>query len=251
MDRKNEASRKRKHIPQRECISCHELIKQEASICPHCGGFQNWQRHFVYWNLTIALLVALVSVVSMGIPLILQAIKPDNSELSIAFVPRADVMVSIIASNKGTRLAVMDGLATMKMTILDKNVEKKYIFFLKSISDAPNIIASRDSLAVPEGLSKQFYYQMALGDLYLEDFKKLASERNLTIENIQRCEFIVSYTNFDGKVGKESLVIFDRSKIKKTKNNLEYALRSLDSMDCLLKIPDPLREQYKLFMPEH
>lgn len=234
---------------KKACKLCHERIKSKANICRNCGSFQDWRRHFIYGNSTLALVVALISVFSMGAPLIIEMIKPDNSELTIAFINRTDVMVPIVASNKGTRLAVMASSAGMRIEVQDKNkTHKSYVFLLRSMADAQGLIANRDTLAVPEGVSKLFYYQMASDDYTIKSLKELANE-NLTVDDINRCEFIVSYINFDGTQGKKTIAIFDRAEINKLKEEDERKLKGLDgAMDCLIKIPQPLLDQFKVFL---
>ncbi|MFZ1852925.1 hypothetical protein C8R34_10587 [Nitrosomonas sp. Nm84] len=237
--------RKQKHAPQKDCITCHEQIHAAARVCHHCGSYQNWRRHLDFGNLSLALVVAFVSVISMGVPLILQAIKPDNSEISIAYIDRADAMVSIIASNKGTRMAMMNTLAFMTITILDNDqVEKEYKLVFRNMNDADaqNNISARNTLSVPEGTSLLFYYGIMLDEITERELVRLSRDRSLTIDNIQQCEFKVIHINFDGKEDINSLVIFDRLKIQ------EPVLSLLGSMNCLNKIPEPLVDKYKLFL---
>lgn len=241
MEKKNQKS---KLLKATACVHCCESINIQARVCPHCGGAQNWRKFFAYGNSTLALIVALVSVISMGTPLVLQAIKKDDSELALSYIDRPDVMISIIASNKGSRPAVVDSLASMRMTIqTSKGNTETYIFMYRLLTDAESILKNRDSLVIGESESKILYYQMQEDKFSLASINKISNQKELTIDNIEKCEFITLYTNFSGSTGKKILNIFERDSETDAFDSIA------GSMDCLIKIPDPLRERYKLFLP--
>jgi len=90
------------HREPTTCKACGEIIPAAAKKCSHCGSFQSWRAYFPFTQSILALLVALVSVVSMGVPIIKTALQADDSVLTLTYIDRADIAIPIVASNKGT-----------------------------------------------------------------------------------------------------------------------------------------------------
>lgn len=56
-----------------------------APKCVTCESYQGWRRHISMSTTMVALLTALVSVLSIAVPPMLRALQPDNSKISVAF----------------------------------------------------------------------------------------------------------------------------------------------------------------------
>ena len=63
------------------CVHCHSSISPGAPRCAECGGYQNWRRHLTLSATVLSLLVALISVSGLAIPLILDAVRGNQSIL--------------------------------------------------------------------------------------------------------------------------------------------------------------------------
>ena len=63
MTTENLAKRGSKSKP---CVACASKIPASAIKCVKCGSYQNYRRYFEFGNTTIALLIALISVVSLA-----------------------------------------------------------------------------------------------------------------------------------------------------------------------------------------
>lgn len=250
--------KKKKSLRRVSCIFCKERIIHEAKVCPHCGKFQNWKKFFDYSSPILALAVALVSVLSMGIPLIIKAYKADNSEVSIALINRDDVTIPVIASNKGSRLAVIDGLGVFTLKVVDNNKAEKDIHFIFNVlHNAKDIIEARDYLAIPEGISKQFYFQMLINEklevsdinqISINNLKSLKNQQSINIDNIKSCKFSINYINFDGTREKSDVAIYERSQLELPINEEQLNSEFMGSMGCVIKIPEPIRNKYGLFV---
>lgn len=237
---------RRNRIRTSECRYCAETIKAKALLCHNCGKRQDWKRFLSYGNSTLALFVALLSVASLGIPLIVNALKPDNSVVTVALVNRTDVMVPIIASNKGSRLAVIGATAALDIKFIEKhNSSNRLFLFMNQIHDANNIIAARDSLAIPEGTSKLFYYQVLDTQINREQLSKFSKSGERSILEIESCTFNVSYINFNGEESSTSKLIYKRNSI--IPDELLTSMDLTAALDCLIKIPEPLLDEYKIF----
>jgi hypothetical protein len=87
---------------QKLCRTCSQLIPSLAKKCTHCGDFQDWRSHLGMSTTVLSLLVALVSVSSQAIPVILSAIKPEASAEIRATLQGSDrFFLTILATNTG------------------------------------------------------------------------------------------------------------------------------------------------------
>ena len=89
------------------CIACRESIKQGARKCHHCDSFQDWRGRLNFTSSVLALLVALVSVISLSVPLIHDALTEDNSRVLITPAGVGSDSLLLVASNTGSRPATL------------------------------------------------------------------------------------------------------------------------------------------------
>lgn len=85
------------------CRVCKEEIKQGSNKCIHCGSFQDWRRYINFSNTVLALLVALASVLSWGIPAVKEALKADKSEIVFGLQKVSYDGITMLVSNIGTK----------------------------------------------------------------------------------------------------------------------------------------------------
>jgi predicted nucleic acid-binding Zn ribbon protein len=85
---------------KRQCVSCGYFIPFGAVQCKECKSYQGWRRHFGFSTTVLALLVALISVLT---PLLRAAIEfaTHDSETSIAFQGETIDEIRISAMNTG------------------------------------------------------------------------------------------------------------------------------------------------------
>lgn len=68
------------------CVACKSEIEDGATKCVHCDSFQNWRRYLVFGNTVLALLVALISVSALAIPVFINALHEERSDVRIRLV---------------------------------------------------------------------------------------------------------------------------------------------------------------------
>ena len=89
--------------PSNTCCVCHESIEIGAKKCVHCNSYQDWRRYLNLSSTMLALIVALVSVLSISIPMLKDNFKPNNSKINILFQSDSFKNLTFIASNSGNR----------------------------------------------------------------------------------------------------------------------------------------------------
>ena len=67
------------------CKVCAEEIKKAARICIKCNSYQDWRANLSVSNTVLALLVALISVLTAAVPALKQTFTPKNSSISVTF----------------------------------------------------------------------------------------------------------------------------------------------------------------------
>lgn len=103
------------------CRLCHSLMPAVARVCKSCGARQDWQRHIALSSTVLALWIALISVISTGLPPIKRALFPYSaikiSLLGLGFSEFSDATelpsLYLVASNSGERAGVIGGVVRM------------------------------------------------------------------------------------------------------------------------------------------
>ena len=69
-----------------QCKICKEKIHKYALKCTHCGSFQNWRRHLGLSTSFLSILVALISVLTVFITIILDSSIKNDSDISASVI---------------------------------------------------------------------------------------------------------------------------------------------------------------------
>lgn len=91
------------------CTQCAALIPETAHLCRHCSTYQDWRGALHVSQTTLALLVALITVITAAVPPIANLIWGNRSNLSAAFWQIESSEVVITVSNSGDRPGFVDG----------------------------------------------------------------------------------------------------------------------------------------------
>lgn len=96
-----------------ECIVCKSDIAAGAIKCVHCGSYQNFRRYIVLGNTALSLIVALSAVLTVLIPIVIDAMKKEEDRIhaSIMEAVSGGYLVSFI--NTGTRPGAIGPIASL------------------------------------------------------------------------------------------------------------------------------------------
>lgn len=97
---------------QKRCPVCGEQIWVNAQKCIHCESDFTWRKYLAFGNTTLALLTALISVLSVSVPALLLQATPDNSVLSSVFVgvSQSGRTLSMLFNNSGRRTGAINNV---------------------------------------------------------------------------------------------------------------------------------------------
>lgn len=113
-------------VPQGRCTTCLEPIKPGAKKCLRCDSYQDWRRHLSISSSVLALLVALVSVLTFAIPVFKSATTPKDSSIQVSLQRIVDDDIYLLATNSGIR----SGSITAIDLILTRDEYHKHILDL-------------------------------------------------------------------------------------------------------------------------
>ena len=95
----------------KKCISCKTLIDEKAVKCIHCEAFQDWRRYFPISSVVLSMLVALISVLGITIPILINAFQSEYSKVEIRVqsceVDKGEIRLYLLVSNKGNKPAFL------------------------------------------------------------------------------------------------------------------------------------------------
>ena len=134
-----------------ECIVCREDIQEGAIKCNKCGSYQNYRRYFTFSSTVLALLIALISVITWATPILKEAMAPKDAKLDFYFIgplPSGHIMVTV--TNEGTQPAFYNKVSSIRMS----NAKgEPIVIFLGAIEDA-----ERDIMTIePKGFLDLYF----------------------------------------------------------------------------------------------
>lgn len=157
------------------CRVCGEEIRFVARKCVHCGSWQTWHEDVLGLSTTtLSLLVALVSVATAGIPLIVAALKPQGAKISATVETVSYPYVSAFVSNSGSK----PGLLTLGTTMhIDRKNGEERIAGLYLLGPSEMVIAP--------GSSSLLRFAWRTPQLYSDT-------------EDAHCDLAIPFTDFDG-----------------------------------------------------
>ena len=88
----------------KQCPVCGEPVNVKAWKCIHCqSDLGRWRRKLGVSSTALALLVALVSVLTAAVPVLKETLTPKNSDIGLSFQGADANIVAVLISNHGTR----------------------------------------------------------------------------------------------------------------------------------------------------
>ena len=87
-----------------KCIACKSALKEGAKLCVPCGTYQDFRRYLALGNVSLTLLIALISVFTVFISsLDKNLVKDEDVTISVVEVKAQKIIVSI--ANSGEKSA--------------------------------------------------------------------------------------------------------------------------------------------------
>ena len=195
------------------CKVCGELIKKNALKCVHCASYQDWHAKLGAGSSILGVLVAVVSVLAVAVPILINTFCLKNASMSLTFQGADDKTIQILASNVGSRPGSVNRYAMLDVEM--KGGRSHAIRLVRDGSSAP-VVVDEDKNAT---LQYQIYSQ--------EEPPEIPSDLNdpffdqLNFKSTH-CTVSVSIIDFNGHMGLHDLPISNCSDLR---NFLESAVK--------------------------
>lgn len=169
------------------CSTCREPIHPRAKKCKTCDSYQDWRRHLSMSSSVLALLVALVSVLSFAVPMAVELFRKDGSNIAIALQEMQGSNIYFMASNSGNRPgAIGDGAINIRYGTDRRTIPLSRV-------DSPPVIMP--------GTSQQVSFMLA--DAYKRQIPQIVAEqfdrRTLRSPRDGTATFVIQAIEFDGR----------------------------------------------------
>ncbi len=100
-----------------------------------------------------------------------------------------------------------------------------------------------DNLLIPENTSKQFFFMVDFKQPFKHIFSDL-SENLKSILSLKKCILTVSHIDFQGDRKNTDVILYENQANKDISDGGEL----LSLMECIGKIPDPIRQHYNILL---
>jgi RNA polymerase subunit RPABC4/transcription elongation factor Spt4 len=85
----------------RHCPDCKHIVPRGVRICPNCKSFQDWRRYVTLGHTNLALIVALISVATTLVTVVVPLIRQKDAEIKVIFVKSTGNSLTFLARNEG------------------------------------------------------------------------------------------------------------------------------------------------------
>lgn len=96
-------SKHRLRRTEKRCLACAESIHREAKKCKVCGSYQDFRQYLSFSSSVLALLVALATVLTFLIPILVELATPDDSHIEVQYQGSQQNRAYFLATNSGVR----------------------------------------------------------------------------------------------------------------------------------------------------
>lgn len=155
------------------CRTCREPIRRGARKCVRCDSFQDWRRFMSVSTSALALLIALISVVSATGPGIKRLMIGDRSDLRFSYLATVDEGMIFLVSNSGTRPGVVVGAGTGRPDFINLRLraDNGRRYHIIQAGEVKSIIVELEVTGNPEGAYAEFMQtDPHLIQLYVREF---------------------------------------------------------------------------------
>jgi len=102
----------------KECTFCRKELNENARKCQYCGEFQNWKRHLHNVNITFAIIIAILTLLTAK-PLV-EFFKEKRADIKVSILSGSHSNIEFLIANIGNRPA-----AVTQIEIRSKDPNKK------------------------------------------------------------------------------------------------------------------------------
>lgn len=90
------------------CRECAHVMPASALKCSKCQSFQDWRRYLAFSSTALSLVIAFLSILTVAVPVLLNAVGTNNSSASIEFLPqKTSSEIQLLVRNTGSRPAMI------------------------------------------------------------------------------------------------------------------------------------------------
>ena len=179
---------------QKRCRVCAEKIEKDARKCIHCDCYQDWRGALPISTELLALMVALISVITAAAPVLANVFALKDSKLVVTFQDVDEGAVSVLVSNNGNRPGTVRyatlTIATNFPAYAAKPTGNKYIRLNVDGTQKHPAVLVQPGATVPIN----FVSAATFDSRWF--FQSVGVER----DNLN-CELDIAVTNFSGKDG--------------------------------------------------
>ena len=93
--------------PSSLCRECCKIIAAHAKLCGDCNSYQDWRRFFPFSGIVLAMLTALVSVLTVAVPTFSSFIHTPRSAITLENPSIDGTTFRIVAVNRGDSPGVL------------------------------------------------------------------------------------------------------------------------------------------------
>ncbi|WP_137673110.1 hypothetical protein [Agarivorans sp. Toyoura001] len=174
-----------------KCNSCKEDLNQGSTKCQHCGTSQGNGRYINIFSLYAGALIALVSLVTIGVGFFKSLIENDSAKI-VAYVSDFDATkINISASNLGKKPGL---LYDIKLSHPDAiNCKKGTNTNSENLKFSATVIESSKTIAIP--VESNVAYG-AFANFVPEALSDQKSKKQL--EGFEVCSITYAYLDYDG-----------------------------------------------------
>jgi hypothetical protein len=129
----------------RVCVACALEIGSKALKCPQCGTFQNWRRKLTFSSTVLSLLIALISVIGLVLPTIMDTFV-EGASLRVELDQKRISFQSSRGGSQGTYESGITGFEVSGTLIISNTGDRSA--YLHSVEIALRIVDGPSNLLI-------------------------------------------------------------------------------------------------------
>ena len=145
-------------VPSVACAVCREAIRPGARVCIHCDNYQDWRRYIGFSSTTLALVVALVSVLSVSFKSLIDLLPKSKEHIVVGMLDTNAENLQAFAYNDGETYGILQPSAVLTVLLTDGSRTQT------TVSINPGVDRNMTSLIVRPGDVDAYFITYASSD---------------------------------------------------------------------------------------